>query len=134
RARSLLNKVFVSVRSNANDPFSEKRHRGNEELLESLDVNGNTQCKDVNQCYISLQTNMCPVVLDYACLTTDQSDLKIFLEQNIEVIIFDNLPYSNSIKMFERKGTLNSPSSLDLINKSQMTLLITFILQNLIII
>ena len=48
RARSLLNKVFVSVRSNANDPFSEKRHRGNEELLESLDVNGNTQCKDVN--------------------------------------------------------------------------------------
>ena len=54
--------------------------------------------------------------------------------KNIEVIIFDNLPYSNSIKMFERKGTLNSPSSLDLINKSQMTLLITFILQNLIII
>ncbi|CEG74436.1 hypothetical protein RMATCC62417_09654 [Rhizopus microsporus] len=68
---------------------------------------------------------MCLVVLDYASLTTDPSDLKIFLEasKNIEIIIVDNLPYSNSIKTFERKETLNNPSNLGLINKNQITLL-----------
>ncbi|KAI9248169.1 hypothetical protein EDC94DRAFT_684883, partial [Helicostylum pulchrum] len=65
--------------------------------------------------YISTNNKICLVVLDYAGLTTDPSDLKIFIEtnKNIEMIIVDNLPQNNKIEIFERKKILKNPSILD---------------------
>ncbi|KAG1147359.1 hypothetical protein G6F37_002019 [Rhizopus arrhizus] len=97
RERSLVDKLFVSVCSNANHPISERDVKVDKKIIEKLDVDGNTQ------------------VLDYAGLTTDPNDLKNFLEanKNIEKVIVDNLPQNNKIEIFERKEILNNPSRLE---------------------
>jgi hypothetical protein len=48
KERYLVEKVFVSVCSNANDPISERDTKEIEELLGRLDVDGNTQGKSVS--------------------------------------------------------------------------------------
>ncbi|EIE88215.1 hypothetical protein RO3G_12926 [Rhizopus delemar RA 99-880] len=112
RERSLVDKLFVSVCSNANHPISERDVKVDKKIIEKLDVDGNTQ--EMLQ-YISTNKKICLVVLDYAGLTTDPNDLKKFLEanKNIEKVIVDNLPQNNKIEIFERKEILNNPSRLE---------------------
>ncbi|CAO3664519.1 unnamed protein product [Rhizopus stolonifer] len=112
RERSLVDKLFVSVCSNANHPISERDVKVNKKIIEKLDVDGNTQ--EMLQ-YISTNQKICLVVLDYAGLTTDPNDLKKFLEanKNIEKIIVDNFPQNNKVEIFERKEILNNPSRLE---------------------
>lgn len=104
RERSLVDKLFVSVCSNANHPISERDVKVDKKIIEKLDVDGNTQGKSTNVNsifyfsiliigvplllffflemlqYISTNKKICLVVLDYAGLTTDPNDLKKFLE------------------------------------------------------
>ncbi|KAI8079425.1 hypothetical protein BDF21DRAFT_340600 [Thamnidium elegans] len=59
--------------------------------------------------YISTNNKICLVVLDHTGLTTDPSDLNIVKDtNNIEMIIVDNLPQSNRIRIFEKKKSFNT--------------------------
>ncbi|KAI7861307.1 hypothetical protein BDF14DRAFT_1992073, partial [Spinellus fusiger] len=105
RERSLVDKLFVSVCSNANHPISERDVKVDKELLKNW----------INVAIYFYQQKICLVVLDYASLTTDPNDLKKFLKanKNIEKVIVDNLPQNNKIEIFERKEILNNPSRLE---------------------
>jgi hypothetical protein len=48
RERSLVDKLFVSVCSNANHPISERDVKVDKKIIEKLDVDGNTQGKNTN--------------------------------------------------------------------------------------
>lgn len=69
-----MRKVFVSACSNVSYPISERdiKEKGNEKIIESLDVDGDTQGEKGNFNSISY--------LCISTLTTDPSDLKIFIE------------------------------------------------------
>ncbi|EPB84832.1 hypothetical protein HMPREF1544_08402, partial [Mucor circinelloides 1006PhL] len=90
KMRSMVDKVFVSFKTSSNDPIMNMNMANGSKLLEKLDADGNTQ--DMLRYVSSKKT--CLVMLTFAGLTTNISDLEAFLSKNanIEKIVVDSLP------------------------------------------
>ncbi|KAI7861400.1 hypothetical protein BDF14DRAFT_373284 [Spinellus fusiger] len=74
--RSLVNKMFVSPCSSLSERISMRDMKESEIINKLENVHGNTQ--DMIS-YITTTENVCLVILDYAGLTTDGTDLRNFV-------------------------------------------------------
>ncbi|CAO3630214.1 unnamed protein product [Mucor hiemalis] len=111
KERSLVDHVFVSYNSQANDPLAERDMKQKDELLTQLSAEGNTQ--DM-LAYITNTEKICLVALDHAGLSTDCNDLYGFLTQhsNLEKVMIDTMPTESVIHVYERNRLLNDPEML----------------------
>ncbi|KAG1135078.1 hypothetical protein G6F38_013070 [Rhizopus arrhizus] len=74
KERSLVDKVFVSLRANANDLMVERDSTKDEDLLKQLNVDGDAQ--DLHN-YINQNEKICLIILGYAGLSTNCKDLEV---------------------------------------------------------
>ncbi|KAI8329963.1 hypothetical protein BC941DRAFT_441737 [Chlamydoabsidia padenii] len=111
KEQSLVDHVFVSYNSQANDPLAERDMEQKDELLTQLSAEGNTQ--DM-LAYITNTEKICLVALDYAGLSTNCNDLYGFLTQhpNLEKVMIDTMPTESVIHVYERNQLLNKPEML----------------------
>ncbi|KAI9473520.1 MAG: hypothetical protein EXX96DRAFT_463841, partial [Benjaminiella poitrasii] len=100
KERSLVDKIFVSPRANANELMVERDLTKNEDLLKELNVDGDAQ-KLLN--FVDQNKNICLVILGYAGLSTDCKNLETFLRNNKNIckIVVDHLPFDNTIKIHD---------------------------------
>ncbi|KAG0960160.1 hypothetical protein G6F31_010933 [Rhizopus arrhizus] len=110
KERSLVDKVFVSPRANANDLMVERDLTKDEDLLKQLNVDGDAQ--DLLN-YINQNKKICLIILGYAGLSTNCKDLETFLRnsKNICKIIVDHLPFDNTIKILDCCELLQDPKN-----------------------
>ncbi|CDS13306.1 hypothetical protein LRAMOSA05484 [Lichtheimia ramosa] len=115
KQRSLVDKIFVSPRANANEFMAERDLIKNQDLLRKLDVDGDAQ--DLHE-YITQNKKICLIILGYAGLSTNCKDLESFLRnnQNIRKIIVDHLPFDNTIKIHDCCELLQDPKKLQIFN------------------
>ncbi|KAF1806436.1 hypothetical protein FB192DRAFT_1337872 [Mucor lusitanicus] len=108
RERSLVDKVFVSPRTNANDLMVDRDLVKNEELSRQLNTCGDAQ--DLLN-YVSQNEKICLVILGYAGLSTNCKDLEVFLRnsKNIRKIVVDHLPFDNTIRIHDCCELLQDP-------------------------
>ncbi|CAO3698272.1 unnamed protein product [Rhizopus stolonifer] len=108
RSRSIVDKVFVSKTSNANQPFHKRDI--NADTMEETD--GTTT--DFIEFLNATKKKVILVVLDYAGLTTNVEDLKEFLseQRNITKIIVDRLPITTEVEIFETELLLQDPKAI----------------------
>lgn len=94
KMRSMVDKVFVSFKTSANDPIMDRDLNDDSKVLEKLDADGNTQDKNAikvsSLCtplmlkppdmlrYVSAK-KVCFVMLTFTALTTNVSDFETFL-------------------------------------------------------
>ncbi|KAI7904494.1 uncharacterized protein BX663DRAFT_502579 [Cokeromyces recurvatus] len=76
RMRSAVEKIFVSSKISTNDPIMDRDVDDDNQLLEKLDADGNTQ--DMLR-HVSYKKT-CLVMLTFAGLTTNINDLVTFLK------------------------------------------------------
>ncbi|KAI7902288.1 uncharacterized protein BX663DRAFT_435776 [Cokeromyces recurvatus] len=110
KGRSLVERIFVSFSSKANEPMN-KRDKPKTAVLDELEVDGDTN--DLIS-FISTNKKVCLVAIDHAGLTTNCEDLRDFLEknENLAMIIIDNLPFNNKVHIYERGELLLNNSKL----------------------
>ncbi|ORX52442.1 hypothetical protein DM01DRAFT_1336810 [Hesseltinella vesiculosa] len=109
KMRSLVNKCFVSSCCKASSPLGSRDVKtGNVDLK---GVDGNTQ--DLIR-FLSSETKVCLVCIDFAGLSTDPNDLYSFVSnhQSLLRLVVDQLPYLNETKIFERDQILSDASIL----------------------
>ncbi|KAG0847737.1 hypothetical protein G6F17_012265 [Rhizopus arrhizus] len=102
KSRSLIQKVFVSECSSANDPLH-KRDAG-QVGFEGAD--GST--KDMLEFLKVSESKVILVTLDYAGLSTNVEDLKEFLREyeSVEKVVADRLPVKPEMEIFNRETLL----------------------------
>ncbi|KAI9359712.1 hypothetical protein BD770DRAFT_419320 [Pilaira anomala] len=108
KSRSLVDKVFVSKTSTANQPFHERDI--NENNIEGTD--GSTI--DFIEFLNSTKKEVILVALDYAGLSTNVEDLKEFLskQRNITKIIIDRLPITSEVEIYETEVLLQDQNAI----------------------
>ncbi|KAG0736000.1 hypothetical protein G6F57_013705 [Rhizopus arrhizus] len=108
RNRSIVDKVFVSKTSDADQPFHKRDI--NADTIEETD--GTTT--DFIEFLNATKKEVILVVLDYAGLTTNVEDLKEFLseQRNITKIIVDRLPITTEVEIFETELLLQDPKAI----------------------
>ncbi|KAI9485395.1 MAG: hypothetical protein EXX96DRAFT_476384 [Benjaminiella poitrasii] len=108
KERSLANKVFFGVYCSADDDLLTRDMKRNEDLLSKINADDMLQ-------HISTAKKVCLVAIDFAGLTTNQEDLKIFLKNNYNVskIIFEKLLFTNSTHVYDSHDLLNSNKIAD---------------------
>ncbi|CAO3640355.1 unnamed protein product [Cunninghamella echinulata] len=106
RNRSLTDHIFISYQCQANDLIYERDKIRNQNILEELSVDGDTN--DMIE-FISIKKKVCIVALDYSGLSTNHLDLQEFIRNNasIKKIIIDTLPFNNKVKIYDRDQLLN---------------------------
>ncbi|KAG1140683.1 hypothetical protein G6F37_012940 [Rhizopus arrhizus] len=82
KERSLVDKIFVSPRANANELMVERDLIKNEDLLKQLNVDGDAQ--DLLN-YINKNKKICLIILGYAGLSTNCKDLETFLRRSLAI-------------------------------------------------
>ncbi|KAI8983046.1 hypothetical protein BDB01DRAFT_723226 [Pilobolus umbonatus] len=109
RSRSIVDRVFVSKTSDADQPFHKRDI--NADIIEGTD--GTTT--DNRQFLRATKKEVILVVLDYAGLTTNVEDLKEFLseQKNITKIIVDRLPVTTEVEIFETELLLQDPKAIE---------------------
>ncbi|KAG0735269.1 hypothetical protein G6F23_011707 [Rhizopus arrhizus] len=102
KSRSLIQNVFVSECSSANDPLH-KRDAG-QVGFEGAD--GST--KDMLEFLKVFESKVILVTLDYAGLSTNVEDLKEFLREyeSVEKVVADRLPVKPEMEIFNRETLL----------------------------
>ncbi|KAI7893349.1 uncharacterized protein EV154DRAFT_501738 [Mucor mucedo] len=100
RSRSLVEHVYVSASCNAKTPISRRDIKKNLILNELSGVNGDAQ--DMIK-ELAKKNKVCLVVIDSAGLTTNMSDLELFLREheNLKKIIIDTLAHDNQVHVVE---------------------------------
>ncbi|CEP19467.1 hypothetical protein [Parasitella parasitica] len=108
KTHSMVDKIFVSFKSNKNEPIIDRDIDDDKKVLEEINADGNTQ--DMLKCVSAQKTSL--VTLTFAGLTTN--DLVAFLTNNtnVEKIVVDSLPHSNTIAVFDRKELLNDQEKI----------------------
>ncbi|KAI9021717.1 hypothetical protein CLU79DRAFT_702797 [Phycomyces nitens] len=102
KSRSLVQKVFVSVRLSANDPL----HKRDADQVAFEGVDGST--KDMLEFLEASESKVILVTLDYAGLSTNVEDLKEFSRKHksVEKIVVDRLPVKPEMEVFSRETLL----------------------------
>ncbi|KAI8988020.1 hypothetical protein BDF20DRAFT_853372 [Mycotypha africana] len=105
RDRSLVSKVFASVNCNADQPLVEHDAIKQQEILSQTLADGDMQDMLV---FIS-KKQVCIVAIDFAGLTTNCEDLKVFLKNNpnVKKLIIDKLAESNVCNVYDSQELLN---------------------------
>ncbi|CAO3610314.1 unnamed protein product [Mucor hiemalis] len=108
RSRSIVDKVFVSKFSDADQPFHKRDINTN--TIEETD--GTTT--DFIEFLNATKKEVILVVLDYAGSTTNVQDLKEFLseQRNITKVIVDRLPITAEVKIYETELLLQDPKTI----------------------
>ncbi|KAI8091724.1 hypothetical protein BDF21DRAFT_436578 [Thamnidium elegans] len=104
RSQSLVDKVFVSKTSAANQPFHKRD-------INQDNIEGTDGCTTVLKFH---KKEVILVVLDYAGLTTNVEDLKEFLskQRNITKIIIDRLPITYEVEIYETEMLLQDQNAI----------------------
>ncbi|KAI8889926.1 hypothetical protein K501DRAFT_169841 [Backusella circina FSU 941] len=107
RSWPLVDKVFVSKTSAANEPLQKRDF--NEDNIEGTD--GST--KDFIEFLNSTKKEVILVILDYAGLTTNVADLKEFVskQRNITKIIIDRLPITSKVEIYKTEVLLQDQNA-----------------------
>ncbi|OAD69596.1 hypothetical protein PHYBLDRAFT_182792 [Phycomyces blakesleeanus NRRL 1555(-)] len=108
----LVDKVFVTTSSRANDTITSRDTNGKNAQLTLLNqVHGNTQ--DLLE-YICTSKNDCLVAIDFAGLSTNTSDLYDFIvaHGSIKKIIIDLSSSTGFMKYYNRDDIIDNPSIL----------------------
>ncbi|KAI7875745.1 uncharacterized protein EV154DRAFT_429957, partial [Mucor mucedo] len=100
KSRSLVDYVYVSVSCNAKTPLSRRDIKKNKIIGELSGINGDAQDM-IKQ--LAKKNKVCLVVIDSAGLTTNMSDLELFLREhrNLKKIIIDTLSHDNQVHIVE---------------------------------
>ncbi|GAA5810826.1 hypothetical protein MFLAVUS_004253 [Mucor flavus] len=124
--RSLVESVYVTVSCNAKTPMNRRDLKKNMIIGELSEVNGDAQ--DLIK-ELAKMNRACLVVIDSAGLTTNMSDLELFIREhrNIKKIIIDTLAHDNQVLVVERDEEIVKLKSLfkfdgreDLFHRSKM--------------
>ncbi|KAI8092033.1 hypothetical protein BDF21DRAFT_153717 [Thamnidium elegans] len=109
--RSLVSKVFASVYCNANEPLLERDLNKQEHTLSQIHADGDMQDMLV---YISSMERVCIVTIDFAGLTTNCEDLKVFLKNNpnIKKLIIDKLASCDASHVYDTQELLNDSDKI----------------------
>ncbi|KAI8388577.1 uncharacterized protein BYT42DRAFT_528538 [Radiomyces spectabilis] len=131
KQRSMVDVVFGSTHSKANDPFCSRDLTKRKQTVEDDDDLGNTQGKtSIQLCsmsnmstldmleFIASKSKICIVALDHAGLTTNTHDLREFLRSHPQVkkIIVDKLPHTHEILVYDCKELVKDDELLQAFN------------------
>ncbi|KAG1164499.1 hypothetical protein G6F46_003360 [Rhizopus delemar] len=102
KTRSLVQEVFVSECSSANDPLNTR----DADQMGFEGADGST--KDMLEFLRVSESGVILVTLDYASLTTNVEDLKEFLREHecVQKIVVDRLPVKPEMEVFTRETLL----------------------------
>ncbi|KAI8050057.1 hypothetical protein BDF21DRAFT_351302 [Thamnidium elegans] len=106
KTSSMIDTIFVSFKTDANEPIIDRGIDDDKKVLEETDADGNTQGKNIIIGSF-LHTHTANVkVSRYVeiCLLKKH----VFNNTNVEKIVVDSLSHSNKIALFDRKELLNN--------------------------
>ncbi|KAG1037632.1 hypothetical protein G6F43_012821 [Rhizopus delemar] len=109
--RSLVSKVFASVYCDSNESLLERDLNKQEHILSQIQADGDMQDMLV---YISSLERVCIVAIDFAGLTTNCEDLKVFLKNNpnIKKSIIDKLASCDASHVYDIQELLNDSDKI----------------------
>ncbi|KAG1612699.1 hypothetical protein G6F46_008295 [Rhizopus delemar] len=107
KTRSLVDKVFVSPKSSAGDPFDKRDEKKQVELMSVINSDGDTQ--DMLKYINDKNKKIVLVAIDFAGLTTNCQGLKSFLSiySNSKEVAIDYISSKNEVKMYTSGELLN---------------------------
>ncbi|KAI8050749.1 hypothetical protein BDF21DRAFT_180554 [Thamnidium elegans] len=118
--RSLVSKVFVSVYCSANEPLLERDLNKQKIILPQIHADGDMQ--DMLM-YTSSMEKVCIVAIDFAGLTTNCEDLKVFLKNNpnIKKLMIDRFSSCDASHIYDTQELLNDSDKIKVFNYRKKT-------------